>query len=192
MPRRICLVHGHPDPSPDHFTAALADAYEKAARAAGHEVSRIDVARLEVPILRAPADFLAEPPPQIREAQALVKAAEHMVVVFPMWLGGMPAFCKAFFEQISRAGFALSEGGPGFPKGMLAGRSARVVVTMGMPSPVYRLYFGAHGVRGFERSVLALAGFKPIRETLFGMVEASAEGRARMLAKMARLGGLGA
>jgi hypothetical protein len=62
---------------------------------------------------------------------------------------------------------------------------------MGMPAPAYRLLFGAHGVRGFERSVLALAGFKPIRETLFGMVEASAQGRERMLAKMAELGRAG-
>ena len=52
--------------------------------------------------------------------------------------------------------------------------------------------FGAHGVRGFERSVLAIAGVKPIRETLFGMVEmGDADGRAKMIAKMERFGTLG-
>jgi putative NADPH-quinone reductase len=192
MPRRICIIHGHPDPAPGHFTAALSDAYAAAATAAGHEVSRIDIAALDVPLLRAPSDFAAPPPPQIRDAQAKVTAAEHVVVVFPMWLGGMPALARAFFEQLSRAGFALGVAAQGWPKGMLAGRSARVVVSMGMPSAAYRMLFGAHGVRGFERSVLALAGFKPIRETLFGMIEATGpEGRARMLAKMTRLGRLG-
>lgn len=192
MSRRICIVHGHPDPKPGHFTAALADAYEKAAKQAGHEVSRIDLAAIDVPLLRAPADFQSEPPAQIKAAQALVTAAEHVVIVFPLWLGGMPAYCRAFFEQLSRAGFALGLTERGFPKGMLQGRSARVVVTMGMPAPAYRLLFGAHGVRGFESAVLGLAGFKPIRESLFGMVEGSPESRARMLAKMAELGRDGA
>jgi len=32
-----------------------------------------------------------------------------------------------------------------FPKGLLAGRSARLVVTMGMQALIYRWYFQAHG-----------------------------------------------
>jgi hypothetical protein len=63
---------------------------------------------------------------------------------------------------------------------------------MGMPAPIYRLAFGAHSVRGFEQSVLRMAGFEPVRETLFGMIDASAEGRARMLEKMSALGRAGA
>ena len=192
MPRNICIIHGHPDPTPGHFTGALADAYETAAREAGHAVSRIELGAMDVPVLRKAADFATEPPPLIKEAQEKILAAEHMVVVFPMWLGGMPAHARAFFEQISRAGFALQESEHGWPKGMLAGRSARVVVTMGMPSIAYRMLFGAHGVRGFERSVLAISGFKPIHETLFGMIEGTdADGRAKMIAKMARFGKLG-
>jgi len=191
MPRSICIIHGHPDPTPGHFTAALADAYGEAATEAGHNVARIDIADLELTSLRRPEDFLTEPDAAIKEAQAKMMAAEHVVVIFPLWLGGMPSYLRAFFEQISRAGFVIETDGRGWPKGKLAGRSARVVVTMGMPAAMYRMLFGAHGVRGFERSVLALAGFKPIRETLFGLVELSAESRAHMLAKMRRLGGLG-
>lgn len=191
MSRSICIIHGHPDPEPGRFTAALCDAYETAAKAAGHTVSRIDLARLDIPVLRSAKDFASPPPPQIKAAQELVMTAQHVVIVFPLWLGGMPAFARAFFEQLSRAGFALGVTAKGWPEGKLAGRSARLVVTMGMPAPAYRLLFGSHGVKGFERSVLALAGFKPIRETLFGMVEASAEGRARMLAKMTELGRAG-
>jgi putative NADPH-quinone reductase len=43
---------------------------------------------------------------------------------------------------------------------------------MGMPVYLYRRYFGAHGIRGLERSILTFAGIKPIRESLFGRVEA--------------------
>ena len=39
-------------------------------------------------------------------------------------------------------------------KGLLRGRAARVVVTMGMPALFYRVIFGAFGERSLERSVL--------------------------------------
>jgi putative NADPH-quinone reductase len=60
-----------------------------------------------------------------------------------------------------------------------AGRSAPIVVTMGMPALIYRWYFRAHGVRGLERSVLKLAGMKPVRETLLGMVDAASDAKRR-------------
>lgn len=191
MPRSICIIHGHPDPTPGHFTAALADAYGEAASEAGHEVARIDIAQLELSPLRRPEDILTEPDDAIKAVQAKMMAAQHVVVVFPLWMGGMPSYLRAFFEQVSRGGFVLDTESKGWPKGKLSGRSARVVVTMGMPAAAYRMFFGAHGVRGFERSVLALAGFKPIRETLFGLVDMSAESRQHMLAKMRRLGAIG-
>jgi putative NADPH-quinone reductase len=67
----------------------------------------------------------------------------------------------------------------GFPRALLTGRSAHLVVTMGMPALVYRLYFQTHGVRGLERSVLRFAGVKPEREKLLGMVQVADEARRR-------------
>jgi putative NADPH-quinone reductase len=49
----------------------------------------------------------------------------------------MPAFLKAFLEQVMR-GVALEYRKHGFPRGLLAGRSARLVVAIGMPSLIYR------------------------------------------------------
>ena len=54
----------------------------------------------------------------------------------------------------------------GFPKRLLAGRSARTVVTMGMPVLRYRWCFGAFGLRAFGRSMLSFAGIRPVRESL--------------------------
>jgi hypothetical protein len=69
----------------------------------------------------------------------------------------MPALLKAFLEQVMRPGVALEDRKHGFPRALLADRSARIVVTMGMPALIYRWYFRAHGVRGLERSVLKFA-----------------------------------
>ena len=59
---------------------------------------------------------------------------------------------KAEWEQGARPDFAITRVAEGsMPKKLLAGRSARVVVTMGMPAFVYRWYFGAHSLRALER-----------------------------------------
>lgn len=192
-PKRILVIQGHPDPRGGHFCHALADAYARAARAAGHTVKVVDVAQIEVPVLRSPADWdHTKAPADLRRAQAAIRWADHLVLFFPLWLGTMPALLKAFLEQVLRPGFALIYQGHRFPQKGLTGKSARVVVTMGMPAFWYRWFFRAHGVRGLERSILGFCGIKPVRETLIGLVEAK-DGRARerWLAKLAGHGRAG-
>ena len=62
---------------------------------------------------------------------------------------------------------------------------------MGMPALVYRWFFRAHSLKSLERNILGFVGIGPIRETLIGMVEASAASRERWLAKLRALGGRG-
>jgi len=170
--KNICLIQGHPHDDPAHFCHALAGAYEEGAKEAGHKVSRVDLATMDIPILRSPADFPNPPPDQILKSQEKVKAADHIFIVYPLWLGTMPVLVKAFFEQLSRHEFAIAENNGGWPRKMLKGKSARVVVTMGMPAAAYRVFFGAHGVKSFESAILGMSGFKPIRDTLIGGVGA--------------------
>ncbi|HTI66300.1 MAG TPA: NAD(P)H-dependent oxidoreductase [Caulobacteraceae bacterium] len=193
MSRRILVINGHPDPSRQRFVAALCAAYAEGARAAGHQVRLIEVGRLALPTLRSAEDFIGGPvPPAAQGAQADIRWAEHLVVAHPLWLGSAPALLKGFFEQVFRYGFAVpAPGGKAFG-GLLGGRSARVVVTMGMPAAIYRLGFGAFGVRGLERGILWLAGFSPIRRTLIGRVEADEDARKRWLQRVRDLGKRGA
>ena len=88
----------------------LASAYEKGALSAGHEVRRIDVASLRFDLVRSQAEWQsAKPPADIRAAQDDVGWAEHIVLIYPLWLGTMPALLKAFLEQLLRPGFATPE-----------------------------------------------------------------------------------
>ena len=184
---RILLIDGHPDPDRGRFVHALADAYAEAAAKAGHEVRRIELATLSFPMLRSRAEWMDHAPsPVIAEAQAEIRWAEHIVFFYPLWLGDMPALLKAFLEQVARPGFALGEGR--MPKPLLRGRSARLVVTMGMPAFFYRFYYGAHSVRSFERNILRLAGIRPVASSLVGNVEGDGHARAEWLSKMAELG----
>lgn len=190
MKRRILIIQGHPDPAGGHFGHALAGAYAIGATAAGHAVRRVNVAALDFPLLQTQADWNTGPVPEgLRNAQADIAWADHLAIFFPLWLGTMPARLKGFFEQVLRPGFAfLAEGGRAPRKG-LAGKSARVVVTMGMPVFWYRWYFGAHGVRGLERSVLAFCGVDSIRETFIGLVGMKQEKtRDRWIGRLEELG----
>ena len=189
MTKRITIVQGHPDPAGHHLLHAMADAYAEAATAAGHEVRRIEVAKLEFHLLRTQQDFEGGAlPPALAQAQTDMRWAEHWVFLFPLWHGTMPALFKGFLEHIFRPGFAMEYKEKGFPKRLLAGRSARIVVTMGMPVVLYRWYFGAYGVRSFKRSMLSFAGIGPIRESLYGLTFADEKKRARWIEDMRRHG----
>ena len=191
MVKRIVIIQGHPDASRTHFGHALAQAYADGAAEAGHEVRRIEVAQLDFPLLRSSAQWHDQPvPASLVESQEAIRWAQHLLLLFPLWMGDMPALLKGYMEQVLRPGFAIGHGpvGPATDKA-LRGRSARVLVTMGMPALVYRYYFGAHSLKSLERNILGMCGVAPVRETLVGMVEGlDADGRAEWLGKLHGLG----
>ncbi len=157
---KIVVIQGHPDPSGKHLCRALADAYVEGARSAGHQVGYFDTARLDFPLLRTQDDWqqgIAGTPESLKDVQAACVGADHLVLIYPLWMGTMPAVLKGFIEQIFRPGVALSYA-EGFPKPLLKGKSARIVITMGMPALAYRWYFLAHSLRSLERNVLGIAG----------------------------------
>lgn len=171
MARRIAIIDGHPDPDPDRFCHALAKAYAAGARDAGHEIRTVMLPSLDFPFLRGADDWEHQAAPlAVREVQEAIGWADHLVFVYPLWLGTMPARFKALMEQVLRPGFALAQDRMSLNAGLLKGRSARIVVTMGMPALVYRWYFFAHSLRSFERNILRFCGIGPIRETLIGGV----------------------
>ncbi len=190
--KRILLIQGHPDTVMPHLCHALAAAYADGAQEAGHTVRWTQVAQLDFPLLRSQKAWEEGPLAQsLRQAQEDIRWAEHIVLFFPLWLGDMPALLKGFLEQVARPGFAFDRDGGGSPfrHKSLHGRSARVVVTMGMPALVYRWYFRAHSVKSLERNILGFLGMAPVHETLVGMVGSFKPPDAqRWLAKLRRLG----
>ena len=191
MFKKILVLQGHPDASGAHFGHSLAGTYAGAAQEAGHEVRVVRIADLEFPMLRSKATWESEAlPSALRPAQDAILWAEHLALFFPLWLGGMPAFTKGFLEQVLRPGFALAKPGEGgIGAKLLKGRSARIVVTMGMPALVYRRYFRAHSLKALERSILGFAGMAPIHDTLIGKVEGMSDAqRGKWLRRLADLG----
>jgi putative NADPH-quinone reductase len=193
MASRVVIIDGHPDVGAGRYVHALAEAYRKGAEAAGHDVRSINVGKFNFKSVRSNADFQkGTPPVAISEAQETVRWADHIVIIYPLWLGSMPGLLKMFFEQLLRPGFAFDAAkGKGLPRKLLKGMSARIIVTMGMPSFFYRWYYRAHSLKSLERNILAFCGISPVRASLVGMVEGmSQRKREQWLGKVEALGRL--
>jgi putative NADPH-quinone reductase len=190
MPRRIVVVQGHPDTTDRHLCHALADVYAEGARQGGHEVRHVAVAELDFPLLRSARVWQGtDVIPDIEEAQKHIAWADHLVILYPLWLGTMPAILKAFMEQLFRPGFAFSreESSGAMGRKLLTGKSARVIVTMGMPAFFYRWFFRAHSLKSLERNILKFVGIRPVRTTLFGLVEGVSAARREQWLKRVRV-----
>jgi putative NADPH-quinone reductase len=123
----VTIIQGHPDAGSRHLCHALADAYGDGARSAGHAVRVIDIGTLEFPLLPNKDAFdRGAVPPELEQAQADIGWADHLLLVYRLWLGEMPGKVKGFFEQVLRPGFAFELSGHGWtPKLRVAGKPDR-------------------------------------------------------------------
>ena len=188
MSKRITIIDGHPDPDRARLVHALADAYATGAARAGHQIHRIDLAGLDFTALASRAEWEGPAPlGDVAEVQGAIAWANHVVIIHPLWLGAMPGRLKCLLEQVFRPDFAFNRAG--LSGGRLTGRSARIVVTMGMPGLVYELFFFGHSLRSFRRNILEFVGMKPVRSLVIGAVETLGDkGVARWMRRLEELG----
>lgn len=167
---RIAIIVGHPRLGT--FCAALAEAYRGGAEEAGHEVKTIELAVLTFdPILREAYVRVQPREPDLETVYRDIHAADHLVFVFPLWLGDMPGLLKGFLERILQPEL-IEPAKTGKFVQVLKGKSARVIVTMGMPGLIYRWWFGAHAVKLLEHNILRFMGVAPVRVTIHGSIKA--------------------
>jgi NAD(P)H dehydrogenase (quinone) len=186
MPK-IVIVVGHSRAGT--FCDALGDAYLRGALAAGHQAQLYRTSDMDFdPILREAYVQVQPLEPDLQTVTAAIKRADHIVFVFPLWLGAMPAILKGFLERALQPDLVEPAKQGKFIK-VLEGKSARIIVTMGMPGFVYRWWYGAYAVKTLKRNILEFMGVSPVRATILGGVEAvGATGRTRWLAEVEELG----
>ncbi|MGE0424717.1 MAG: NAD(P)H-dependent oxidoreductase [Reyranellaceae bacterium] len=176
---RIAIIVGHA--RRDTYCEALGGAYLRGAQAADHAAELFVLSKMSFdPILHDGFKSVQKLEPDLQAAQDAIGRANHLVLVFPLWMGTMPAILKGFLERVLQPGFAMeADGRDAGYKPLLKGKSARVIITMGTPAPVYRWWFGAHELKALKRNVLGYVGIAPVRSTLLGMVDIATEGMRR-------------
>jgi NAD(P)H dehydrogenase (quinone) len=193
MNSKILIVLAHPQAK--SYCSALAQAYAEGAQAAGAEVRQINLAEIAFnPIGSGSHDKPLALEPALQQAQDDIRWAGHLVFVYPILWGTIPALLKGFIERVFAPGFAVNfrKDSPRWDK-LLAGKSARLIVTLNTPPWLYRLLFRRAGHITMKRSILEFCGIRPVRITDVGPMQGStAETRDRWLRQARELGVRGA
>ena len=189
MAQRILILLGHPDAN--SLCAALASAYAEGASAAGAEVRWLRLGELDFdPLLHAGYRGTQVLEPDLQAAQAAIAWANHLVWVYPVWWGAMPALLKGFIDRVFLPGFAFRyrQGSALWDK-LLAGRSAQLLVTMDSPPWYFRWVTRMPGHHQMKKAILEFCGISPVQVHSFGPVRsASTERLAQWVEKAQQLG----
>ena len=167
----VTIIVGHP--RQNTYCDALAQSYAKGAKAGGHDVQLFALSTMQFdPILRGGYVEVQPREPDLESAFEAIRDADHLVIIFPLWLGDMPALLKGFLERVLQPEiFGLAQVGE-FAQ-VLKGKSARIIITMGMPGIIYKYWFGAHALKLIRRNILKFMGVRPVRSTIFGGIESA-------------------
>ena len=189
MKKKILIVLAHPQAK--SYCGALAQAYADGARAAGAEVRQLNLAEIAFnPIGSGSLDKPQELEPALKQAQADIQWADHLVFTYPILWGTIPALLKGFIERVFTPGFAVNfrKDSPLWDK-LLKGRSARLIVTLNTPPLLYRLLFRRAGHITMKRSILEFCGVSPVKITDIGpMKNSSAAKRESWIQQVRALG----
>ena len=167
---RIAIIVGHA--RKDTFCEALGEAYRRGAEGDGHKATLFVTSKMIFnPILHEGFTKIQPLEHDLQMAHDVIKEADHLVFIFPLWLGTLPAIFKGFLERVLQPDLVGPSKKGKFTK-ILKGKSAHIIMTMGMPGFVYRWYFGAFTLRMLKRNIPGFLDVSPIRSTIHGMIEA--------------------
>ncbi len=185
----ILLINGHPDK--ESYNHALAAAYKKGALNSGAVVQEINICELVFnPNLQFGYRKRTEFEPDLVKAQESIKWADHLVWIYPVWWGSVPAIMKGFLDRVLLPGFAFKkrEDSVWWDK-YLTGKTSRIICTMDQPTWYYRWLNGRPSHIAMKRLTMNFVGIKKVRITSIGPIRLSKERfRTKWLSKVEKLG----
>ncbi|MDD5420208.1 MAG: NAD(P)H-dependent oxidoreductase [Methanomicrobiaceae archaeon] len=168
---KVLYVYAHPEPK--SFNGALKTMAVNTLLDRRHYIEVSDLYRMRFNPVAGPGDYLQRMDPEVFDPQdeALHAAntesfardiyeemekvgwADLIIFQFPLWFASVPAILKGWFDRVFAVGVAFNPmTGSIYDRGMLAGRSAMLVVTAGDAEAAY----GPDGIHGDIHTHLAV------------------------------------
>jgi len=171
MTKKILILNGNPKSS--SYCQHLADVYDIEARE-NFNVERFNISNMAFdPSLDCGYDALQTLEPCLVNFQQSILWADHIVIVMPIWWGGIPAKLKGLFDRAFLPGFSFKyEGDNPLPLQLLTGKTARIVVTMDAPAS-YAKEQAEPAIAQLDRYTLQFCGIEKAEVNLFGSIIAS-------------------
>ncbi len=191
-PKRIFILNGHPGQA--SLSRTFVETYARTANASGHDVRVVHLADLEfdMDFGNGGYDHPKEVEPALERVLSDLQWSEHLVLAMPMWWGGLPAKLKGLIDRAFLPGRTFdprSKTTLGMPTPLLAGRSARVIVTTDTPGWFLRLMYKSALTYQLGGQILGFVGFKPARFTYLAGASHPKEGKvAQWISEVEKLG----
>jgi NAD(P)H dehydrogenase (quinone) len=168
MKHLIILAH----PNAESFSSSLVKALHSHLVSEGNEVKTRNLYEIGFnPVLSAD-DFSAfadkKTPKDIAVEQEYVKWADHIIFVFPVWWGGMPAILKGYVDRVFSEGFAYEYVGDG-ANVLLPPLKGSTICATGFFSDVYKKVHDAMKVV-YGDVFFGFTGITPYKHLFYGGV----------------------
>jgi len=103
--------------------------------------------------------------PDLQNAQAKIKSAAHITLVFPTWWWSVPALLKGFLDRTLTPGFAFSykSSTSQIQQKLLKGKTATIITTMDSPKWFAKYLMGNVLKHQIAKGVFGFCGIKVTR-----------------------------
>ncbi|MBA5763997.1 NAD(P)H-dependent oxidoreductase [Vibrio sp. 404] len=169
MSKKVLVINGNPKSG--SLCCELADRYVEESQRS-NDVKIVSLSELQFDPNLSEGYGITQPlEPDLVDFQQLIQWSEHVVLILPVWWGGMPAKFKGLFDRTFLPGFAFKyHENKSIPEKLLKGKTADIVLTMDTPPFYYRWFQGNPVHKQLKRTILQFCGFKKISSTYIGPV----------------------
>ena len=169
MTKKILLLNGHP--AEKSLSRHFSNQYCAAAQAAGHQVTEYHLSDMVFDVDFGVSHYqdAKKLEDDLQKFEQDLANADHFVLLFPMWWGGLPAKLKGLLDRALLPGKAFDPRilKMGVPTPLYTGKTGRVIMTSDTPNWILRWLYGQGIVKQVKSQILHFIGIKPAKFTHF-------------------------
>ncbi len=179
---RTLIVYNHPREG--SFCSAVREAVENGLKTGNHEYKVIDLDRDGFdPVMREKdlkafvtagrigEDGLEEVDPLVLRYMKMMRWAEQIVMIFPIWWMTTPAMTKGFIDKVIFPGIVYKMEGGKLVSKLSSLKQVTIITTMNTPSEVYQDVFGNSLEGSLIKGTFNQIGIHDIRWISLNMVK---------------------